>query len=272
MPIKPVPFFSSVLYARKTCFVYVPPGYETSGRSYPVVYLLHGMYQGETDWSERGGAQWILDRMIADGELEACIAVMPSDGGYGNGTFYMDWYDGTGNFEQYFIHDVVGYIESHYRTIRSKEARALCGLSMGGFGAALLALRHPELFGSAASLSGALGSAAALPYKDFSRSEFPRMIGPAGGEYAKERDIYRLAAKRIKEDRTPALYMDCGSEDSLLELTRAFDRYLTSIEYPHECRSFSGGHNFDYWSLHLEDALRFIGRGFRALADHGSAT
>lgn len=258
MSIRHLPFFSGALFSRKTCLVYLPKGYEASEQSYPVIYLLHGMYEGESDWTERGQAEQTLDRLMEGGDLRECIVVMPNDGGYGHGTFYTDWYDGTGNFEQYFIHDLMPSVERSFRTIPSKEARALAGLSMGGFGSVYLALRHPELFGAAASLSGALASADMLPDKEFARSEFPRILGPASGPYARERNIFRLAAERLSEQGQPELYFDCGTDDYLYGINTAFAGHLNQIGYPHQFQSFSGAHNWEYWTEHLEDALRFV--------------
>jgi S-formylglutathione hydrolase FrmB len=262
MSLKPALFFSGALYARKMCFVYLPPGYGETDRRYPVVYLLHGLHGGEPDWPERGGAEAALDRMIAEGQLRACIAVMPGDGGYGQGTFYTDWYDGTGNFEQYITDDLVRFIDGEFSTLAHKEARAVCGFSMGGFGAVSLALRRPDLFGMAASLSGALGSVLGMSHKEFARSDFPRISGPAGGPYAKERDLYLLAARRLREGTAPKLYMNCGSEDYLLGMNRVFRQHLSTAGYPHHYEEFPGEHGWPYATEHLPDALRFIDKQF----------
>ncbi len=130
--------------------VYVPDSYDQNNREYPVVYLLHGLNGSESDWTEKkGDAHLTVERMAAEGKLPECIVVMPSDGGYGHGTFYMDWYDGTGNFEQYIICDLIPFIDSTYRTIASREGRAVCGLSMGGYGAVMLALKKIRRFSEA---------------------------------------------------------------------------------------------------------------------------
>lgn len=262
----PVPFFSSALYQRKTCYVYLPPGYEHSGVSYPVIYLLHGLYGSESDWEQKGGASQTLTAMIKSGEIRPCIAVMPSDGGYGHGTYYTDWYDGTGNFEDYFISDLVPFIDAEFRTIADRSQRFIAGLSMGGYGAFALALRNPHLFGAASSLSGALGSVSDMPQKDFDRSEFARIIGPRGGMYAKEQDLSVLAAMRMADELhlRPKLYFDCGREDYLYAHSAYFHHYLNKIGYEHEYHEFGGEHNWPYWSTHLPDTLRFFERQFPA--------
>ena len=262
MGIQPVLFFSAALNARKMGFVYLPEGYEHSDRRYPVVYLLHGLHGGEPDWPERGGAEATLDCLIRDHRLGECIAVMPGDGGYGQGTFYMDWYDGTGRFEQYITDDLVPFIDTEFRTLAAKETRAVAGFSMGGFGAFSLALRRPDLFGSAASISGALGSVLGMSAKEFARSDFPRMTGPASGPYARERDLYVLAARRLGEGTAPSLYFNCGSEDYLLGMNRYFFGHLGEIGYPHRYEEFPGDHGWPYASSHLADVLLFFEESF----------
>lgn len=259
MPVQPVSFFSGALYSRKTCNVYTPPGYDTSDQTFPVIYMLHGMHGTEISWIQRGQAVQTLDRLIADGELDSCIVVFPNDGEYGQGTFYLDWYDGTGNFEQYIVEDLIPYIDSEYRTIAAPEGRMVGGYSMGGFGAFSLALRHSGLFSAAASLSGALGAVSAMSYRQFSRSEFARMVGPQKGAHAQQYDLAVQARLRQSEGRNqPALYFDCGADDQLYPLNLGFHQYLDTIQYPHEYREFSGGHTWEYWTEHLPDTLRFF--------------
>ncbi|PYI50025.1 alpha/beta hydrolase [Paenibacillus flagellatus] len=259
MTVRPVPFFSGALYARKSCFVYLPPSYEQQpDRSYPVVYLLHGMYGSESSWLQNGQAEQTLDRLIATGELRECIVVMPNDGGYGHGTFYLDWYDGSGNYEQYLLYDLLPFIDANFRTIPDRVFRMVGGLSMGGFGAFSLALRHPDVFGAAASLSGALGSASKLPYRDFSRSEWARMIGPQQGDYAKAHDLSLLSARRCQDALRPSLYFDCGRDDYLFALNEQFKRHLDEIGYPYRYAEYDGQHNWEYWTEHLPDMLRFF--------------
>lgn len=258
MSVRPHSFFSGALFARKSCFVYLPDGYEADMEaSYPVIYLLHGMYGSESHWLLKGSAEQTLNRMIASSQLRKSIVVMPSDGGYGHGTFYMDWYDGTGSFEQYFIYDLIPDIDKHYRTIKEPQARAVCGLSMGGFGAFSLSLRNPGLFGAAASLSGALTSTAFIA-DNFSRSDVGRITGPVQGPHAQAHDLQLCASLRVKDEQKPALYFDCGTADFLYTMNASYHEHLTKIGYDHVYREFPGEHTWEYWTEHLPDALSFI--------------
>jgi putative tributyrin esterase len=257
LSVRPHAFFSGALFARKSCFVYLPEGYEESEQRYPVIYLLHGMYGSESHWLTKGCAEQTLDRLIAEGELSPSIVVMPSDGGYGQGTFYMDWYDGSGNFEQYFIYDLVPEIDKQFRTTAEYRQRVIGGLSMGGFGAFMLALRNPDLFGAAASLSGGLASSVHVA-ESYSRSEITRMIGPVYGPHARAYDPQLVAGLRVKDARRPALYFNCGRNDYLYGMNADYRTHLLNIGYEHTYEEFEGEHNWDYWTRHLPDALKFL--------------
>ncbi|MGH9184714.1 MAG: alpha/beta hydrolase [Acidimicrobiales bacterium] len=131
--------------------VLVPASYrDHPDRRYPVLYLLHGGFGGYRDWTEAGDAQ----RLTAGLDL---IVVMP-DGGQGG--WYADWYnDGRGGppaWERFHIGQVVPWVDANFRTIGDRSGRAIAGLSMGGFGAMSYAARHPDLFASASSFSGAV--------------------------------------------------------------------------------------------------------------------
>lgn len=259
MGVRPFPFYSAALIARKTCYVYLPPSYEETDNHYPVIYLLHGMYGGETDWVQKGHVHETAERMMRSGELRESIIVMPSDGGYHQGTFYVDWYDGTGNFEQYFLYDLMPAIEREFRTIPTREARVIGGLSMGGLGSFVLSLRNPEKFGAAASLSGALHPL--VPGREI--EEYSRVIGPIHGPYAQERDVAALSARRVLEPFHPALYFDCGRDDRLFGVNQWFKGHLESIRYPFIYHEFAGEHDWEYWTEHVVDALRFFEKYFK---------
>lgn len=263
MSIRPHPFFSGALFARKSCFVYLPEGYEESEERYPVIYLLHGMHGSESHWLVKGNAEQTLDRMIREGTLRKSIVVMPNDGGYGLGTFYMNWYDGTGSFEDYMVYDLIGDIDKSFRTIADRNNRALCGLSMGGFGAFMLALRHPGIFGAAVSMSGAMVSVDIVA-PQYARSDYSRMIGPLHGPYAQQYDLQRLAERRLNEAERPELYFHCGSEDYLFPMNAAYEEHLTRIGYKHKYEVFPGDHNWEYWTEHLPRSLSFLESFFAA--------
>lgn len=261
MNIKPVPFFSGALYRRQSCFVALPDRYdEQPERRYPVLYLLHGMHGCESDWWLKGDAPGTVQRLIGEGGLEECIVVMPSDGGHGLGTFYVNWYDGTGNFEDYMVEELLPFVDRTFRTLPDRRYRAIAGLSMGGYGSVTLALKHPELFGCAGSLSGALGDLSRLPADEFRRSSlWAPIFGPQFGTYAVRYNPFRLSEERKADGIAPYLYINCGREDDLFPHNEAFHRHLDAIGYTHDYDVFPGAHTWEYWKARLPEALEALG-------------
>ncbi|MHC4371278.1 MAG: alpha/beta fold hydrolase, partial [Planctomycetota bacterium] len=155
--------------ATREVIVYLPPSYDQGG-NFPVVYLLHGYtgnartfvsdaYTGfywpaESDFPE-GGIYSLLNDLIAAGDLKEMIVVMPDASNLYGGSWYANS-ELTGNYEDYIVEDLVGYIDSNYRTVPSRDSRAIVGHSMGGHGAMKLAMKHPDVFGAVASHGGAL--------------------------------------------------------------------------------------------------------------------
>ena len=174
--------------ATREVIVYLPPSYDQGG-NFPVVYLLHGYtgnartfisdaYTGlywpaESDFPE-GGICSLLNDLIATGDSKEMIVVMPD----ASNTYGGSWYTNSelaGNYEDYIVEDLVSYIDSNYRTLPSRDSRAIVGHSMGGHGAMKLAMKHPDVFGAVASHGGAL-------YLEVLKALIPAVIeeNPAG--------------------------------------------------------------------------------------------
>ncbi len=127
--------------------VYLPPSYATEKkRRYPVVYALHGYSVGADQWSKEIHVPQTIEGAFALGSKEM-IVVVPDSKTVHNGSMYSNSVT-TGNFEDYIAHDVVNYIDAHYRTIPERTSRGLVGHSMGGYGATRIGMKHPEVFGS----------------------------------------------------------------------------------------------------------------------------
>ena len=144
-------FHSDVLDRKWAYTIYLPPGYESSERAYPVFYLLHGLGGDHTGWVRYGRADMTADSLIAAAAIPPVILVMP-DGGR---SFWLDSdpVTGFGAVETALLQDLIPHVDEKYRTISTRRARMIAGLSMGGYGALRLAFRHPELFGAVAALS-----------------------------------------------------------------------------------------------------------------------
>ncbi|HYK84797.1 MAG TPA: alpha/beta hydrolase-fold protein [Ktedonobacteraceae bacterium] len=143
---------------QKSFLVYLPPSYTTqagSNRHYPTLYLLHGSPGGESDWVKGGKINESADTLIDAGLIPELIIVMPDGNGRVDTT--SEWgnsFDQRQRMETYVVHDLVTYIDQHYRTIPDAPHRGIGGLSMGGFGAMNIAIHHPDVFGTVISLGG----------------------------------------------------------------------------------------------------------------------
>jgi len=142
--------------------VYLPPSYNTSSKKYPVIYFLGGFGDRVSDWTN-GTYQGFkihtsMDQLINLKSVNEMIVVIVSGYNFLGGSFYVNS-SVSGNWEDFVINDVVGYIDTNYRTLQDKKFRAISGHSMGGFGALNLAMRHPDFFGAVYALSPGLFAA-----------------------------------------------------------------------------------------------------------------
>jgi len=213
-------------------------------------YLLHGLSDDHTTWHRRTSVELYVAGM-------PLVVVMP-DGGRG---WYSNAVDGFA-YEDDLIKDVVGLVERTFPVRAERSGRAIGGLSMGGYGAIKLALKYPEMFGSANAHSGAFGilrqnvaqQARAI------NPEFERIFG--GNPEDGPDDPFGIVAK-LDHGRIPPLRIDCGTDDFLLGQNRAFHAYLDAMHVEHEYQEFPGGHDWGYWDLHLPQAIAFHQRNLR---------
>ncbi len=149
------------------------------------------------------------------------IVVLPN----GNRSFFVNSVSApTGRFEDVIVKDLIDYVDSHYRTIAAREGRAIAGISMGGFGATVLGLRHPDLFRTVGALSASLGSARAEPSGE-NTAGTQMIFGRPGTPERRERDPLALVTD-VTADSAPYFYISCGAEDALLSVNRQFVRLL----------------------------------------------
>src|SRR4029450_11754957 len=189
------------------CIIGTPP--------FPVCYLLHGLSDDHTSWARHTS----IERHVASLPL---IVVMP-DGGRG---FYCDAVAGPA-YERYLLEDVIGFVDRTFNTIPERQGRGIGGLLMGGYGAIKLAPKYPQHF-RAASPPAALDVRRRIERPEVS-AEMRRIFGPAPG--GGPNDPYALA-DTIDRMLLPALRLDCGLEDGLLEENRAFHRHLEQLGIP----------------------------------------
>jgi S-formylglutathione hydrolase FrmB len=264
-----VRFESKLMGAALPYNVILPADYKrgsAKNKRYPVLYLLHGLAGGANDWvSSRAH--------LADHAAPYPFIIVVPEGHDG-------WYTDSATvpaekFESYFIEELIPDVDNRFRTIASREGRAVAGLSMGGYGSLKFGLKHPEMFSFAGSMSGALAAATWIPddkLLEFVRPSIARVYGPPDApdnETRKANDIFRLV-RELTPERTAALpyfYLDCGTEDFLIGNNRDFSALLIEKKVPHEFRELPGGHTWPYWDTQVREILRLAAQRLAPAAD-----
>lgn len=223
--------------------VYTPAGYEKSGKSYPVLYLLHGMGGDEEAWIALGRTAQIMDNLIAQGKAEPMLVVMT------NGNVSQEAAPGEasqgftvptmqrpqtmeGSMESSFP-DVVKFIDSNYRTIKKKSARAIAGLSMGGFHSLHISKQYPDLFDYIG-----LFSAAILPAKEVQSPIYDNLEGKLRTQFTKTPKLYWIAI---------------GKTDFLYKANEDYRKLLDEKGYKYTYYETEGGHIWKNWRIYLTE-------------------
>ncbi|HEY6187764.1 MAG TPA: alpha/beta hydrolase-fold protein [Pyrinomonadaceae bacterium] len=247
--------------------VYLPSDYESSARYYPVVYLLHGYTDNDMGWMQFGEAQMIADEAIAERKIPPMILVMPDAGV----SWYINNFDNSVRYEDFFIKEFIPFIESRYRIRTEKRFRGVAGLSMGGYGSLVYALKHPDMFAACAAFSAAIFTDEEIVAEKDDR--WANVLGVVYGPKLKGKDrltehyksnapIHILRSSSPDKLRGLRLYLDCGDDDFLYKGNSAFHVLLRDVGMPHEYRVRDGGHTWSYWRSGLADGLKFIGASF----------
>ncbi len=290
-------FRSAALGVDKDVTIYLPAGYDPAdARRYPVFYYLHGLGGDENNWI--GGAK--LDAAADALALEA-IVVMPD----GDNNFYIDsaldtkfdacMKDGEGMFnprqprektcvkaskyETYITKDLLELVDRKFKTIATREGRGLAGMSMGGYGALILSMRHPDLFSAAASHSGLITPLYKGPYPyekgkvslhtsiasltetyKFLGNLGSWVLGVFGGDLASWRAHDPTLLLQKLAPGTLHLYLDCGTEDEFLfhHSNQYIHDLLLERGIKHEFFIGPGHHSFDFWQQRLPSSLAFL--------------
>lgn len=265
MPVETITFEAPSVGRTMKYNLILPDGYKRSNERYPVLYLLHGLTSNYAAWAQMGVADYA-------GQYDL-IVVMPDVGN----SWYVNWaesLEGQKNaWEDYMIDDVIAHVDRNYRTIAAREGRAINGLSMGGFGAIMLGLKHPDMFCSIGTHSGALAYARGA--RERMESDEParrrrgepstrpaKIIGIPGFSSQAERypkgkafvtpedcdkyDVFKLVLDVPKEE-LPHIHIDCGTEDRLIRYAKEFMNLLMENTIPFSYAQSEGGHRPPYW-------------------------
>jgi len=247
--------------------IYLPPDYELSNRRYPVVYLLHGYTDDETAWVQFGEVDVTADRAIRSQEIPAMIIVMPD----ASLSYYIDDYKGKFRYESFFIEEFVPFIDATYRTRPAKEFRGVSGLSMGGFGSLMYAMRHSDKFAACAAFSAAVRSddeIMKLEDKHWNRAFADLYGGELSGEerindhWKKYSPLHLAQTLDVKSLNSVRWYIDCGDDDFLYNGNSMLHILMRNRDIHHEYRVRDGVHNWTYWRTNIIEGLKFIGQSF----------
>ncbi len=229
--------------------VYIPNGYRATTDAYPVLYLLHGYGDDQTTWSapSRGNMQKICDDWFARRPDKKRVIVMPD----GLKSSYRDSFDDSSKYETYFFTELIPHVTARFRIKDDRESRAVAGLSMGGYGTALYALRHPDYFSVAVPMSGGFSG--------------PRNVVGDGSndqeikDYVESNDPTALLSKLTEEQKKSIRFLlDCGDDDFLIQSNLQFFTEARKNGVPCELRVRNGSHEWGYWRVSLPIALDFI--------------
>jgi len=253
---------SKILKMDRKYAIYLPPDYESSQRSYPVLYLLHGAGDDQTGWVQFGEILNIADRAINEGKATPMIVVMP-DANTGKRGYFND-IKGDWRYEDFFFEEFMPFIEKTYRIKGEKRYRAIAGLSMGGEGTFIYALHHPELFSAACPLSAATGPASIDDMKNYRLWQNTENVSDADKKAYFEKYSVLSLINNMKDDQKKAVrwYIDCGDDDFLYEGNSLAHIAMRKKEIPHEYRTRDGGHTWTYWRTALPTVLEFVSMSF----------
>jgi enterochelin esterase-like enzyme len=259
---------SSILKRSVNYSVLLPENYNISLDSFPVVYLLHGFGDDESSWNKYGLIKFYSDR---EALLNVpMIFVMPQ----GFNSYYVNRYNGSFPYMDFFASELVPEIDSIFRTKKDKSQRAVMGYSMGGYGALVLPVMHPELFTIGVPLS--MSFRTDEQYMAESDGAFNYQWGPIFGgtgtheslrltDYYKEYSPFHFFNENDPGNFSDLKFLiDCGDdEESLLITNNNLHCLMRDIGIQHEFRIRNGGHSWDYWHSSLKESLHFISLSFQ---------
>ena len=244
--------------------VVTPPSYASSpDRRYPVLYFLHDGY-GDGRTLERRGVAAEAWRRMQSGSLPEFLIVAPD----GPGSWFSDSHDGVRRFEEYLTADLPKAIEARYRVLPGRGARGITGISMGGYGAVKTALKHPDLYGSASALSGAIipfGWNELRRYNAVARWTLKRVFGRSKEDNSLDANDAWLILWDLCFDAPPfEVELRAGTEDSygLDHVAAQYGMLLNERGIPTTVILEPGGHDWTYWKGAMMDILAWHGARF----------
>lgn len=248
-----VRFFSKLNAKELPYYAILPYGYKNSNESFPVLYLLHGLF-GQFD-------NWITNTNLINYAQNFPFIIVCAEGG---DSWYTDSLEIENHFfESYLTEELIPDVESRFKVKTHKNFRAIAGLSMGGYGAFKLAFRRPEMFCLAAATSGAFHAAEIADsrtsdaWKELKPS-ICRVFGLNNRQIRLDNDLFRLASNfpLTQINRLPYFYFDCGTEDSFLPVNLRLAEIFQKRGISHRFQQCSGAHDWNYWDRQIQSILQ----------------
>ena len=255
--------------------VYLPSGYDAAGsktaQRYPVLYFLHGLGDNERTLFNSGG--WtLLDDLRKQGKMGDFLIVAPE----GRRSFYVNSADGTVRYNDFFLQEFMPHIERKYRIRSGRSARAISGISMGGYGALRFAFAHPELFSAVSAQSAALITETPAQLNAAGQTGTP-LTGVLDPVFGKPINVaqwnanspFLLAKKNVAELRGLAIYFNCGQDDNygFEKGAAALHNQLLKESVKHEYHAYPGDHSVTYFLSHFAEVMEFHSKAFGLLSN-----
>jgi S-formylglutathione hydrolase FrmB len=224
---------SQALGGETTVAVLLPVDYDESALRYPVLYLLHGGTQNHTAFPAR---PWF----VRDASERRMIVVMPSL----QPAFFASRGDSPAPVEEFLAHELPAYIDARYRSLTDRRARAIAGISLGGYGATLLGVKQPDVFGAVGAISAALATG------------------------SRPRDVGRYVAV-LSPDAAPFFYIACGADDAVVTASRQLAAQLRERQIRAELREVPGDHSWRVWDPQVRAFFDVLAKlpGWSAIAN-----
>ncbi len=240
--------FHSAALNREMPYRAILPAKIAPNQKLPVLYLLHGGGGSFRDWSNYSDIAGYAERGL--------ILVMPE----GNSSYYTNSADRPQDrYEDYIVQDLIADVEQRFPAATDRAHRAIAGVSMGGFGAVVLALKHPDLF----IFAGGMSSALDVPSRPFSIKrvgqyrQHSSIFGPWGSQSRRASDPFVLV-RSVDPAHVPYLFLTCGDLEGLLPTNRRFAATLQARHFNYEFHTVSGGHDWNQWSRNVPALMKSV--------------
>ncbi len=260
---------SAILKMDRKYSVYLPEGYETSSRHYPVLYLLHGAGDDHTGWVQFGEVCHIADKAVAEGKATPMIIIMPDANTTQRG--YFNDPAGVWRYEDFFFEELIPHVEKTYKCRTEQRYRAIAGLSMGGGGTLYYTLHRPDLFAAACPLSPFVGvdreqvMIRAKQWTSTAGTASPGQLDQFVARYCLEPLVESLTDEQLKAVGKVRWFVDCGDDDFLYKDAALIHNMFRDKKIPHEYRVRDGAHNWTYWRASLPVVLEFVSGSFHQM-------